>query len=110
LFLEEDCLIYTTELDVRNSALFAVSAELHKLNATYANLKLFVDVADDCPPRLVICDTQWMSAGLSIEQLEVFLQSAIDAKLEILELLSNCQFLDTVADYEENVPSSEFLH
>lgn len=109
LFVEQDCIIYTTELDIRHSALFSVSAELHNLNATYANLKLFLDISDNCPSRLIICDTVWISAGLSREQFNVFLRAAINAKLEIIEILTNCQFLETHSGEDER-QITDFLH
>lgn len=109
LFLDHDRLIYTTELDIRHSTLFAASAELHRLNAIYANIKLFLDVADTSPARLVVCDTQWMTAGLSKEQFDVFLRSAIESKLELLELLSNLHFLDILSEEEVEI-SSDVIH
>ena len=81
--------------------LFSLNSELHKLNGTYANVKLFLDMSDACPPRLVISDMQWMSAGISKGQFGQFLRAAIDAKLEIFELLSNLRYLDILVDGDE---------
>ena len=110
LFLEHDCLIFTTEVDIRNSALLAVNAELPKLNGTFANLKLFVDISDDSPARLIICDTQWVSAGLSKDQFDVFLQSAIGAKQEALQQLISADFIGAASFGEEGATVSNALH
>ncbi|OZG73529.1 YbjN domain-containing protein [Hahella sp. CCB-MM4] len=109
LFLEQDCLIFTTEVDIRNSAVLAVNAELPRFNGTYANLKFFLDVSDDGPARLIICDTQWVSAGITRDQFGVFLRAAVDAKVDVLRDLVDCRFIDSPENRQE-MPSEPSLH
>lgn len=110
LFLETDRLIYTTELDVRQSTLLSLNSEVHKLNGTYANIKLFLDLADSCPSRLVVCDSQWMSAGLTQRQFGKFLRAAIDAKIEIIDLLTHLSYLDILSEESIQLSPSGVLH
>jgi len=110
LFLETDRLIYTTELDVRQSTLFSLNSEVHKLNGTYANVKLFLDLADSFPSRLVVCDSQWMSAGLTQRQFGKFLRAAIDTKTEIIDLLAHLSYLDILAEDSVQLSTNGLLH
>ncbi len=106
IFLEQECLIFSTEIDILNAELLAINAELPKLNGTYANLKAFLDISNEGPARLIICDTQWISAGLSKDQFGVFAHSAIEAKLEILRLLATSGFIGTAFEAEDAQHSS----
>ena len=109
LFLEQDCLIYTTELEVRNSYLLAINAELPRLNGTFVNLKLFLDIIDDGPARLIICDSQWVAAGVSKDQLGVYIRTAIETKLEAINLLTDAGFLGGGGVIPEEV-TTEAIH
>ncbi len=84
LFLDEDCLIFTTEVEVRDASLFYVQAELPRVNAAFVHLKAFLDAIDQGGFQLVLCGTLWISAGISRKQLEVFLKALIDAKMEVI--------------------------
>ena len=110
VFLEQDCLIFTSEIDIRNSTLLAVNAELARLNGTFANLKFFLDLSDEGPARLIICDTQWVSAGISREQVGVFLRSAIEAKLDVLSELVDCHFIESTESRSDSLRSDPSLH
>lgn len=93
VFLDQDCLIFSTELEVRTACLLDLQAELPRINGSYAHLKAFFDASDDQMLRLILCDTLWTSAGLGREQLDVFIQAAVSAKVEIIgELLKEGYF------------------
>jgi hypothetical protein len=77
LFVESEGLMFTTELEIRPVGLLPLVAELGRLNMNYPTLKIFVDVVDDNLPRLMICDTIHIAAGLTDEQLQLFMTSAI---------------------------------
>ena len=85
LFVEDDGLLMTTELEVRPSMLFAVQAQLSELNLSYPSLKLFLDVNDDSMPRLVACDLLLSREGVSQAQFLHFIQATIDATAQLLE-------------------------
>ena len=85
LFVEEDGILLTTELELRPSALFAVQAELTRLNMAYPSIKLFLDVSDDSLPRLVACDLLLGRHGVSFEQFIYFVQATVDATVQLLD-------------------------
>ena len=77
IFVENEGIMFTSELEVRPAALLPLIAELGRLNMAYPTLKIFVDVSDDALPRLMICDAIQTQAGLSFEQFELFINTAI---------------------------------
>ncbi|ARB46373.1 MULTISPECIES: YbjN domain-containing protein [Alloalcanivorax] len=85
LFVEEDGLLLTTELEIRPGALFAVQAELSALNMQYPSLKLFLDVNDDSMPRLVACDLLLGRQGVTFDQFIYFVQATVDGTVQLLE-------------------------
>jgi hypothetical protein len=108
LFLDEECLIFTTEIEIRNSCLFAVQAELPRINAAYAHLKAFLDATDDYNIRMIMCGTQWISAGVSLEQIDVFVRALVDAKSEVI---ADFQQQDYLFLAEENdAPTTPAVH
>lgn len=85
LFVEEDALLLTTELEVRPSALFMLMGDTPRLNMTYPALKVFLDVNDDSLPRLVACDTLFGRSGVTFEQFIYFVQATVDATVQLLD-------------------------
>lgn len=85
LFVEDDGVLLTTELEVRPAALFAVQAELSRLNMAYPSVKLFLDVNDDSLPRLVACDLLLGRCGISFDQFIYFVQATVDATLQLMD-------------------------
>jgi hypothetical protein len=85
LFVEEDSLLLTTELELRPSALFAVLAASPGLNMSFPALKVFADVNDETLPRLVACDLLHGRHGVSFEQFIGFVQATVDATVQLLD-------------------------
>ncbi|MBU6950501.1 MULTISPECIES: YbjN domain-containing protein [unclassified Hahella] len=110
VFLEQECLIFTTEVELRASALLNLVAELPRLNGAYANIKTFADLADDGAPRVIMCDTLWVSAGVTKEQLGVFLRNALEAKQDILREILDCGFVATADAGAPPAPMERALH
>ncbi len=83
LFVENEGLMFTTELEVRPVGLLPLVADLGRLNMNYPTLKIFVDVVDDNLPRLMVCNTLQLGAGLSPEQLQLFMTTAMTAMKQL---------------------------
>lgn len=98
LFVEEDGLLLTTELELRPSSLLAMQAELPRLNMAFPGLKVFLDVNDETLPRLVACDLLFGRSGVSFDQFIYFVQATVDATVQ---LLGECQELDCLYQPEE---------
>ena len=108
LFVEEDGVLLTPELEVRPAALFAVQAELSRLNMAYPSVKLFLDVNDDSLPRLVACDLLLGRRGISFDQFIYFVQATVDATLQLMDECQEYNWLIWPDEFE-NGPA-EALH
>lgn len=104
LFVEEDGVLLSTELEVRPAAIFAVQAELTRLNMEFPSLKLFVDINDDSMPRLVGCDLLLGRRGVTFEQFIYFVQATVDATVQLLE---DCQQANWLFWPEDEVPPTD---
>lgn len=87
LFLERYGLLLTTELEVRPMAVLPLSADIGRLNMDYPTVKVFLDVADDAIPQLVIAGVLPSGAGLSREQCEAFVALTLE---ETRQLAGDC--------------------
>lgn len=87
LFVEEDRLLLTTELELRPSALVMALVETSALNMQYPLLKVFSDVGDDVLPRLVACNLLLTRQGVTFEQFIHFMQATVD---ETVSLIDQC--------------------
>lgn len=93
LFVEPDCLLFFSELEIRPSMLMPVMADLSRLNLNYTHLKIFVDLLDDSLPRLVVQDTLPHTAGLNYEQFHLFLENCVQATLALIEECQRLSYL-----------------
>ena len=91
LFVEEDGVLLSTELELRPAAIFAAQAELSRLNMEHPSLKLFIDINDDDMPRLIVCDLLLGRQGVTFDQFIYFVQVTLDASAQLLE---DCQRAD----------------
>lgn len=103
LFVEEEGVLFSTELEIRPAAIFAVQAELTRLNMEFPSLKLFVDVDDESMPRLVACDLLLGRQGVTFDQFIFFVQVTLDATVQLLEDAQQANWLfppddDSTAD------------
>ncbi|MBL7250144.1 YbjN domain-containing protein [Alloalcanivorax marinus] len=91
LFVEEDGVLLSTELELRPAAIFVAQADLSRLNVDYPSLKVFLDVNDDAMPRMVACDLLFGRQGVTFDQFIYFVQATLDATVQLLE---DCQQAD----------------
>ena len=94
IFVEEEGLLFSSELEVRPSALLPLVAELGRLNMQYPSLKVFLDIIDDNLPRLVVGHTVFTKAGLSVEQFLLFVESTIATTHEVVSECERLGFLN----------------
>ena len=79
LFMESYGLLLTTELEGRPAALLQVSADVGRLNMDYPTLKIFLDVADDIVPQLVVASHLHAGAGITPAQFRQFVSLYMEA-------------------------------
>lgn len=91
LFLERYGLLLTTELEIRPMAVLPLAADVGRLNMDYPTLKVFLDIADDTIPQLVVAGVLPSSAGLTQEQVAAFVELTLE---ETRQLAADCLRLD----------------
>lgn len=91
LYVEDFGLVLSVELVVRPVGMLPLMADLGRLSMDYPLLKLFQDVVDDGMPQLVIGACLLTGAGLSFEQFQLFLQTAMESSQQ---LAAECRHLD----------------
>lgn len=108
LFVEEDGLLLSTELEIRPGSLLMMLSEIPRLNMAWPTLKIFIDVNDDALPRLVACDLLLGRAGVTFEQFIHFMQANVDATAQLIE---ECQQMGCLFGPEdETPPGRDALH
>ncbi|MFN3714369.1 MAG: YbjN domain-containing protein [Alcanivoracaceae bacterium] len=108
LFVEEDGLLLSTEVEIRPASMLMLLAEIPRLNMTWPSLKIFIDVNDDALPRVVACDLLLGRAGVAFEQFIHFVQANVDATSQLLD---ECQQLGCLFGPEDDIPANhDALH
>ena len=91
LFVERYGLLLTTELEIRPMAVLPLSADMGRLNMDYPTVKVFMDIADDAVPQLVIAGILPTAAGVTREQVAAFVALTLE---ETRQLAGDCLQLD----------------
>ncbi len=110
LFLEEFGLLLTTELELRPSAVLAVTADLGRLNMDYPTLKIFVDLVDDALPQLVVAGNLPIGSHLSRDQFVHFIAMTVEATAHVAEACGQLEYLFSEADPTADGPGGALLH
>lgn len=108
LFVQEEGLLLTTEMELRPSMLMAINAELSAMNMAHPALKCFIDMLDDTLPQLVCCGFLPRQAGLSAEQVVQFVTLIQHATEQVLAVMHEQQWI--YEDMDSKDPISDALH
>lgn len=85
-----DIVLFSALAEVKPSALLSLVAELSAINASSLTVKAFLDIQDDNLPRLIVCQTLSVSAGITFAQFGCFFrQSEEQISMVILEAMAN---------------------
>jgi len=111
LFVEEDGLLLTSEVEVRPADILRLNAELPEINMRYPALKCFIDLQDDVLPRLIICDVLMTGAGTSRELVDHFLRSVVEATLMLVRECAQAGWVYPDGDAEgDSAMTSDAVH
>ena len=70
----DDMLVFSALAEVRPTAIVPLIANLSQINASSLLVKTFMDIQDSAMPKLVVCYSLPLSAGLTFEQFSLALQ------------------------------------
>ena len=98
VYLEQNALFFSTEFELRPTALLPLAADLGRLNMDYPTLKIFPDVVDDATPQLVASAHMLISSRITPEQFAEFVITALDGTRLLAEECLQLNYLFTEAD------------
>ncbi|MBK5142506.1 YbjN domain-containing protein [Budviciaceae bacterium BWR-B9] len=97
--LLENVILFSAVAEIRPVALIPLVADLSQINASSLTTKVFIDVQDDNLPKLVICQSLSVAAGITLEQFRLLLQEAEEQTTQII-MEARANELLTVSDNE----------
>ncbi|WP_281645596.1 YbjN domain-containing protein [Parendozoicomonas sp. Alg238-R29] len=107
LFIEPWGIMFTTELDIRNAAVLAVSADLMRLNMSYPALKLFLNTPDDASPMLVASASILTTQGMTVPQFNEYFAVTLETVRQLLQDCQQSQYLFQGEDERMMFPEPE---
>lgn len=91
----DDMLVFSALAEVRPTAIVPLIANLSQINASSLLVKTFMDIQDSSMPKLVVCYSLPLNAGLTFEQFSLSLQLMEEqVGAVIFELFSNNMLFD----------------
>lgn len=112
LDLVDNVILFSALAEVKPTALISLVGELSQINASSLTVKAFVDIQDDNLPKLIVCQSLCIAAGLTHGQFVHFMkQSEEQISMVVLEAFANqILILDEDEDRTESFSSSSVLH
>src|SRR5690606_41618276 len=74
--LINDVILFSALAEVKPSALLALASDLSAINASSLTVKAFLDIQDDNLPKLVVCQSLCVGAGVTYQQFAGFLRQS----------------------------------
>ncbi|MBK4714800.1 MULTISPECIES: YbjN domain-containing protein [Tenebrionibacter/Tenebrionicola group] len=110
--LVDNVVLFSALAEVKPSALLSLCADLSSINASSLTVKAFLDIQDDNMPRLVVCQSLCVSAGVTDEQFALFVRQS-EEQISMVILEASAHHLLYTSDEEERstiVVETPFLH
>jgi len=109
VYLQQNAVFFSTEFELRPTALLPLAADLGRLNMDYPTLKIFPDVVDDATPQLVATAHMLITSRITPEQFAEFVITALDGTRLLAEECLQLNYLFTEADHLQ-AEGSRSLH
>lgn len=95
--LLENVILFSAVAEIRPVALIPLVADLSQINASSLTTKVFIDIQDDNLPKMVICQSLSVAAGITLEQFRLLLQEGEEQTTQII-MEARANELLTVSD------------
>lgn len=112
LDLVDDVILFSALAEVKPTALIPLVGDLSQINASSLTVKAFVDVQDDNLPKLIVCQSLCIAAGITAGQFAHFMkQSEEQISMVVMEAFANhLLVLNEEEDRVERVFPHSTLH
>ncbi|WP_075181229.1 YbjN domain-containing protein [Pantoea sp. 1.19] len=88
--LVDDVILFSALAEVKPTALIPLVGDLSQINAGSLTVKAFVDIQDDNLPKLIVCQSLSVSAGLTYGQFAHFMKQSEDQiSMIVMEAFAN---------------------
>nr|WP_024967578.1 YbjN domain-containing protein [Pantoea sp. IMH] len=88
--LVDDVILFSALAEVKPTALIPLVGDLSLINASSLTVKAFVDIQDDNLPKLIVCQSFCVTAGITYGQFVHFMkQSEEQISMVVLEAFAN---------------------
>lgn len=88
--LVDDVILFSALAEVKPTALIPLVGDLSQINASSLTVKAFLDIQDDNLPKLIVCQSVTVAAGMTYGQFSHFMkQSEEQISMVILEAFAN---------------------
>ncbi|WP_392565072.1 hypothetical protein RHO15_05465 [Utexia brackfieldae] len=109
--LIDDILYYRITVEVKQSAIASLIADLSLINASSPILKVFLELQDEGNAKFVIMHTISCGEGLSLKQFILFMQQFEEQALQLVSELKQCDVLiDAALPNSTALSSSQTYH
>lgn len=110
--LVDEVILFSALAEVKPTALIPLAGDLSQINASSLTVKAFLDIQDDNLPKLIVCQSLSISAGVTHGQFRHFMkQSEEQISMIVMEAFAN--HLLVIAEEDERPPivaSHSLLH
>jgi len=112
LDLLDNVILFSALAEVKPTALIPLVGDLSQINASSLTVKAFVDIQDDNLPKLIVCQSLSVAAGLTYTQFVHFIrQSEEQISMVVMEAFANHLLqLGEEEDRSEFISSQSILH
>ena len=88
--LVDNVILFSALAEVKPTALIPLVGDLSQINASSLTVKAFLDIQDDNLPKLIVCQSLSISAGVTYTQFSHFMkQSEEQISMIIMEAFAN---------------------
>lgn len=103
--LIDDVILFSALAEVKPTALIPLVGDLSQINASSLTVKAFIDIQDDNLPKLIVCQTLSIAAGVTFGQFASFMkQSEEQISMVVMEAFANN--LLVISEEEEHSASA----
>ncbi|WP_426767714.1 YbjN domain-containing protein [Erwinia aphidicola] len=90
LDLVDNVILFSALAEVKPTALIPLAGDLSQINASSLSAKAFLDIQDDNLPKLIVCQSLSITAGLTYGQFAYFMkQSEEQISMIVMEAFAN---------------------
>ncbi|RCU50548.1 MULTISPECIES: YbjN domain-containing protein [Corallincola] len=101
LFTDPEWVLLSCEAELKPTGLLPLLGEMGNLNATYPTTKIFVDIQDSTLPRLVVSQSLYVGAGVTLKQFEHFFTQTSEI---IEQVVGECNDNGVLMPNDEEAP------